>query len=292
MRHGADSQHGYRVEHLPPVQRGLVISDVEAAGTPILLVHGMVDNRSIFTLLRLGLRRRGFGRVTTMNYSPLTDRRPRRGGPARRGGRGARRRDRLRAHPRRRPQHGRADRPLLRHPPRRRRAGAHPGDAGHAPPGHLHGIRLAQPAHPAAAPGQRAHARAGPAGPRLPDPLRGLLVRPRPDDLPPALRRASSTPTSASATSTCTAWATCRLPILGSVVHGISTTLAHLDSEGHTLTPGVTELPLRRSHRLPSGRPIIRFGWVSRTGDPDHGTTGRTTPEILTRILHHEKVTG
>lgn len=72
LRHGADSQHGYRVEHLPPVQRGLVISDVEAAGTPILLVHGMVDNHSIFTLLRLGLRRRGFGRVTTMNYSPLT----------------------------------------------------------------------------------------------------------------------------------------------------------------------------------------------------------------------------
>ena len=54
------------------MQRGLVISDVEAAGTPILLVHGMVDNRSIFTVLRLGLRRRGFGRVTTMNYSPLT----------------------------------------------------------------------------------------------------------------------------------------------------------------------------------------------------------------------------
>jgi hypothetical protein len=32
------------------------------------------------------------------------------------------------------------------------------------------------------------------------------------------------------------------LPIIGSVVHGISSTLAHLDSEGHTLTPGVTEL--------------------------------------------------
>jgi hypothetical protein len=71
-RHGRDSAFGYRVEHLPPIQRGLVISDVEAAGTPILLLHGMVDNRSIFTLLRLGLRRRGFGRVTTMNYSPFT----------------------------------------------------------------------------------------------------------------------------------------------------------------------------------------------------------------------------
>jgi pimeloyl-ACP methyl ester carboxylesterase len=64
--------HGYSVAELPPLQRGLVIGDVEAAGTPILLVHGMVDNRSIFTLLRRGLRRRGFGRVLTINYSPLT----------------------------------------------------------------------------------------------------------------------------------------------------------------------------------------------------------------------------
>jgi hypothetical protein len=71
-RHSRGAELGYRVGHLPPVQRGLLISDVEAAGTPILLVHGMVDNRSIFTLLRLGLRRRGFGRVTTMNYSPFT----------------------------------------------------------------------------------------------------------------------------------------------------------------------------------------------------------------------------
>jgi hypothetical protein len=37
------------------------------------------------------------------------------------------------------------------------------------------------------------------------------------------------------------------LPIIGSVVHGISATLAHLDSEGHTLTPGVTELAARRA---------------------------------------------
>ena len=63
---------GYRVEHLPPVQRSLLIGDVEASGTPILLVHGLVDNRSIFTLLSRGLRRRGFGRVVSVNYSPLT----------------------------------------------------------------------------------------------------------------------------------------------------------------------------------------------------------------------------
>ncbi len=68
----APDDRQYGVQHLPPVQRGLLIGDVEAAGTPILLVHGMVDNRSIFTLLRRGLMRRGFGRVHTINYSPLT----------------------------------------------------------------------------------------------------------------------------------------------------------------------------------------------------------------------------
>ncbi|WP_377644292.1 esterase/lipase family protein [Oryzobacter terrae] len=62
----------YRVEHLPPVQRGLIVSDVEAAGTPILLVHGIVSNRSVFTLLRRGLTRRGFSNVFAMNYTTLS----------------------------------------------------------------------------------------------------------------------------------------------------------------------------------------------------------------------------
>jgi triacylglycerol lipase len=62
----------FSLEGLPPVHRGLIIGDVEAAGTPILLLHGLVDNRSIFTVLRRALRRRGFGRVWTMNYHVLT----------------------------------------------------------------------------------------------------------------------------------------------------------------------------------------------------------------------------
>jgi pimeloyl-ACP methyl ester carboxylesterase len=61
------------IEHLPPAQRGLLVGDVEAAGTPIVLVHGIFDNRSIFTLLRRGLHRRGFGSTYTLNYSALTD---------------------------------------------------------------------------------------------------------------------------------------------------------------------------------------------------------------------------
>ena len=62
----------YRLDSLSPVHRGLVIGDVEATATPILLVHGLADNRSVFTVLRRALRRRGFGRVRTVNYSPLT----------------------------------------------------------------------------------------------------------------------------------------------------------------------------------------------------------------------------
>jgi triacylglycerol lipase len=62
----------FSLADLPPAQRGLLMGDVVAAGTPILLVHGLVDNRSIFTLLRRALRRRGFGRVITVNYSPFT----------------------------------------------------------------------------------------------------------------------------------------------------------------------------------------------------------------------------
>lgn len=68
----ATSDGPLRLDHLPPEQRGLLIGDIEAAGTPIILVHGLVDNRSIFTLLRRGLRRRGFDRLLALNHSPLT----------------------------------------------------------------------------------------------------------------------------------------------------------------------------------------------------------------------------
>lgn len=61
------------VSHLSPVQRGLIVGDVEAAGTPIILIHGVIDNRSIFLLLRRALRGRGFGRLYGLNYSPFTD---------------------------------------------------------------------------------------------------------------------------------------------------------------------------------------------------------------------------
>jgi pimeloyl-ACP methyl ester carboxylesterase len=36
----------------------------------VLLVHGLIDNRSIFTVMRRSLRRRGFAHVCSWNYSP------------------------------------------------------------------------------------------------------------------------------------------------------------------------------------------------------------------------------
>lgn len=68
-----ESESYNSLEKLPPTRRGLLISDVEAAGTPIILVHGVVDNHTIFTVLRRALMRRGFGRTISLNYSPLTD---------------------------------------------------------------------------------------------------------------------------------------------------------------------------------------------------------------------------
>jgi pimeloyl-ACP methyl ester carboxylesterase len=67
-----ESADRFTLADLPASSRGLLLSDVVAAGTPILLVHGLADNRSVFTLLRRTLRRRGFGRVLTVNYSPFT----------------------------------------------------------------------------------------------------------------------------------------------------------------------------------------------------------------------------
>lgn len=62
----------YRTDDLPPTERGLVITDVRVAGTPILLVHGFADNRSAFAVLGRALRKHGFSVVYGLNYSVLT----------------------------------------------------------------------------------------------------------------------------------------------------------------------------------------------------------------------------
>ncbi|MCW2539328.1 MAG: alpha/beta hydrolase fold protein [Frankiales bacterium] len=62
----------HRTDVLGPESRGMVYIDPSLGGTPIVLVHGIVDNRAAFSVLRRSLTRRGFGRISTVNYSPLT----------------------------------------------------------------------------------------------------------------------------------------------------------------------------------------------------------------------------
>ena len=57
---------------LNPQQRGLVHYAVDAAATPILFVHGIIDNHSIFALLERALRRRGFSDLSWFDYGLLT----------------------------------------------------------------------------------------------------------------------------------------------------------------------------------------------------------------------------
>lgn len=52
--------------------RALFADDPLAARTPVLLVHGLIDNRSVFSVMQRNLRRRGFTTVCSWNYSPLS----------------------------------------------------------------------------------------------------------------------------------------------------------------------------------------------------------------------------
>lgn len=58
--------------YLSPEQRGLAHHGLAAAETPILLIHGIGDNHSVFTLLHRALRRRGFATVSCYDYGLLT----------------------------------------------------------------------------------------------------------------------------------------------------------------------------------------------------------------------------
>lgn len=241
---GRNNRHGYRIEHLPPVQRGLLISDVEAAGTPILLVHGMVDNRSIFTLLRKGLLRRGFGQVSTINYSPLA-------GDVRAVA--ARLAEEVEA--------------LV----------AETGYERIHIIGHSLGGLVARYYVTRLGGDERVHTLVTLGTPHAGSVLAygwpGSLTRQlRPGS---GLMRELARPAPGCRTRFIAYWSDLdqlvlphengalehpdldvrnislhgvghlSLPIVGSVVHGISTALAHLDSDGHTLTPGVSHLPLR-----------------------------------------------
>ncbi|MGI8456879.1 MAG: esterase/lipase family protein [Propionibacteriaceae bacterium] len=67
---GPRPRHG--LAGLSVEQRGLAHRDLTAAGTPILLVHGIVDNHTIFNPLRRALDRRGFAQISSFDYGLLT----------------------------------------------------------------------------------------------------------------------------------------------------------------------------------------------------------------------------
>jgi pimeloyl-ACP methyl ester carboxylesterase len=60
-----------RLGEQPAAARALFADDPLAARIPVVLVHGLVDNRSVFSVMQRSLRRRGFTHVCTWNYSPL-----------------------------------------------------------------------------------------------------------------------------------------------------------------------------------------------------------------------------
>ncbi|GAA5152045.1 alpha/beta fold hydrolase [Pseudonocardia eucalypti] len=63
----------YRTDALSPEERGDLTADLDApTGTPILLVHGFLDNRSVFAPLRRALHKRGFGVTHAVNHSLFT----------------------------------------------------------------------------------------------------------------------------------------------------------------------------------------------------------------------------
>jgi triacylglycerol lipase len=68
----ADRPRRHDLDGLSPEQRSLFHQGVDAAETPILLVHGIIDNHSIFSRLDHALRRRGFRTVSSYDYGLLT----------------------------------------------------------------------------------------------------------------------------------------------------------------------------------------------------------------------------
>ena len=161
--------------------RALFAADPLAARIPVLLVHGLVDNRSVFSVMSRNLRRRGFAQVCTLELQPAADRRrPRRSRP-RCAHRAHLRADRPRPGARRRPQPRRPDRPLLRAAAGRRSPGGVPGHPRDAAPGVGLGAHRAHAADPPATPGLGGAPGAGRAGPRAAAPRSPRLQRPRPD---------------------------------------------------------------------------------------------------------------
>lgn len=73
---GAVVEVAWVASHIATYPSGIGVerhqTDLHSSQVPVLLVHGLADNRSIFAVLRRMLHRNGVRRVMAMNYSPLT----------------------------------------------------------------------------------------------------------------------------------------------------------------------------------------------------------------------------
>ncbi|WP_078888366.1 alpha/beta fold hydrolase [Streptomyces sclerotialus] len=65
----AGAQAGCGAERLPAPA---LLPTEGRSHPPVLLLHGFIDNRSVFVLLRRSLRRHGWRHLEALNYSPLT----------------------------------------------------------------------------------------------------------------------------------------------------------------------------------------------------------------------------
>jgi hypothetical protein len=60
-------------QHRPaPAAPDRPFSELPPDHSPVILLHGLADNRSVFAVLRHSLRRHGWAHVHGLNYSPLT----------------------------------------------------------------------------------------------------------------------------------------------------------------------------------------------------------------------------
>ena len=71
-RAAAAGRRRHDLSDLSPEQRSLFHHRIDAAETPIVLVHGIIDNHATFTWMENALRHRGFQTLSAYDYGLLT----------------------------------------------------------------------------------------------------------------------------------------------------------------------------------------------------------------------------
>ncbi|MFD9784539.1 esterase/lipase family protein [[Kitasatospora] papulosa] len=69
---GSDPEHGAGHDEITRAAEPTALPTTGDARPPVVLLHGLIDNRSVFVLLRRSLARHGWRHLASLNYSPLT----------------------------------------------------------------------------------------------------------------------------------------------------------------------------------------------------------------------------